>query len=418
MSLFKTSFWSAISTIIKMLAGIITTKIMAIYVGPAGIALLGNFNNITGIFSTFANGATGIGVTKYISEFESEKDKKEVVSLAIRITLICSVIIGMLIILGNEFIAKLIFGEYIYASAIIIVGLTIIFFGLNTSFTSILNGHKYIKEMIIVGIIGNLLSVVLAIIITINYGLLGALVNASVAQILIFFINLRYISKLELFEFKMLATPIKKSLLYKLFKYALMSVVSALVIPMSTLIIRTYIITNFSSNEAGYVQAVWSISSMYLMIVTTTLSIYYLPILSNIKDKLTLRKEIFKGYKFLLPIAIIGGITIILSRELIINILYTTDFLQMKNYFIFQVIGDTFKIASWILAYLMVAKAMTKMYIVTEILFSLLYLILSIVFMNNFGVVGVTYAYALNYFIYLILMVYLFRKILFKKYIS
>lgn len=418
MNFFKTSFWSALSTIIKLASGMVTTKIVSIYVGPAGIGLLGNFNNIIGIFSTFANGAIGVGATKYISEFESEEEKRNVTFHVIKITIICSIVIGGLIVILNSFIAKLIFGRIIYNAVIIVVGLTIIFFGLNTTITAILNGYKNIKAMVIVGIIGNLVSVVLAFAITVKYGLVGALINASIAQIVIFLINLVCISKLRLIDLKMISMSWDKQLIFKLFNYAFMSIVTTLFVPTSIFIIRTYIISNFSLEESGYLQAVWSISSMYLLVITTTLSIYYLPTLSSIKDTLALRNEIFKGYKFLLPIAIIGGIAILLSRDLIINILYTTDFIQMKPYFIFQVVGDTFKIASWILAYLMVAKAMTKVYVITEIIFSLLYLILSILFMNHFGVIGVTYAYALNYFVYLILMVYLFRKILFKKYIQ
>ena len=61
MNLFKTSFWAALSSVIKMLAGIVTSKIMAIYIGPAGITLLGNFNNIVGILTTFSNGAQVLG---------------------------------------------------------------------------------------------------------------------------------------------------------------------------------------------------------------------------------------------------------------------------------------------------------------------------------------------------------------------
>ena len=113
-----------------------------------------------------------------------------------------------------------------------------------------------------------------------------------------------------------------------------------------------------------------------------------------------------------MPLAVLAGVLIFIFRDLIINILYTSEFLPMREYFTFQIIGDGLKIASWILAYLMVAKAMTKLFILTEVIFSLTYVIFSIVFMNLYGSVGVTYGYALNYFLYLILMLFLFRKIL------
>ena len=88
MNLFKTSFWAALSSVIKMLAGIVTSKIMAIYIGPAGIALLGNFNNIVGILTIFSNGAISSGITKYISHSESEVEKRSIVTLVFKFILV------------------------------------------------------------------------------------------------------------------------------------------------------------------------------------------------------------------------------------------------------------------------------------------------------------------------------------------
>ena len=412
MNFFKTSFWAALSSVIKMLAGIVTSKIMAIYIGPAGIALLGNFNNIVGILTTFSNGAISSGITKYISQYESKEEKQSIVSHALKITLACSVLLGIVVIVLKDVLSKMAFGNTEYSNVFIILGVTVVFFGLNATITGVLNGYTYIKELILTGILGSILSMFLAYFITIRFGLFGALINAIISQIFIFVINAFFVNKLKLFNRPMLYEKLDRPLLVNLLKFALMSIVSALVVPVSTLIIRRYVFDNLSGNEAGFGQGMWSISNTYLSVVTTTLSIYYLPTLSGIRDASKLRAEIKNGYKFILPLAVLAGVLIFIFRDLIINILYTSEFLPMREYFTFQIIGDGLKIASWILAYLMVAKAMTKLFILTEVIFSLTYVIFSIVFMNLFGSVGVTYGYALNYFLYLILMLFLFRKIL------
>lgn len=415
MNLIKTSFWSAVSTTAKILAGVITTKIIAIYLGPVGVAFLGNFANITSIMTTFSNGAIGSGVTKYISEFEIVEEKKKVISQAIKINLTCSFIIGIVVIILHNYLAKLAFGDLKYNMAFIVFGYTVIFFGLNTTIAAVLNGYRHIKIIVATGIIGSVISVILAVIITIKFGIMGALLNSSIAQICIFMVNVLFIRKMRLFNFKMIIASIDFTLLRKLLKYSTMNIVSILVVPTSSLIIRKYIFNNFSPNEAGYLQSVWGISAMYLAIVTTTLSIYYLPTLSSIKDNFSLRKEILNGYKLLLPMAIIGGIFIYICRDLIIYLLYTPEFLPMKEYFTFQIIGDTLKIASWLLGYLMIAKAMTRWFIISEIIFSSLYLVLSFLFMHFFGSIGVTYAYALNYFVFLIFVIIIFRKLVFSN---
>lgn len=55
--------------------------------------------------------------------------------------------------------------------------------------------------------------------------------------------------------------------------------------------------------------------------------------------------------------------------------------------------------------FLMLAKAMTKNFIITEIWFGASFVILSYIFINHYyGVVEATYAFALNYLIYWITM--------------
>ena len=85
----------------------------------------------------------------------------------------------------------------------------------------------------------------------------------------------------------------------------------------------------------------------------------------------------------------------------------------MENLFGWQLAGDFFKITSWLLAFLMVAKAMTKWFITTEVVFSLTFVGMGFLFMQSNGVVGITQAYMVNYILYLLMMVWVFRKLLF-----
>jgi PST family polysaccharide transporter len=87
----------------------------------------------------------------------------------------------------------------------------------------------------------------------------------------------------------------------------------------------------------------------------------------------------------------------------------------MEQLFVYQLIGDFFKIAAWLIAYLMLAKAMTKLFIITEILFSTIYLVLGHVCVDLFGLIGLTIAFAINYFVYFLFMGCYFRKLIFSK---
>ena len=87
----------------------------------------------------------------------------------------------------------------------------------------------------------------------------------------------------------------------------------------------------------------------------------------------------------------------------------------MENLFIWQLLGDFFKICSWLLAFLMVAKSMTKTFIATEIIFALIFVGLGFLFMHWSGVLGITQGYLVSYILYMICMVIYFKNLLMGK---
>jgi PST family polysaccharide transporter len=61
----------------------------------------------------------------------------------------------------------------------------------------------------------------------------------------------------------------------------------------------------------------------------------------------------------------------------------------------------------------MIAKSKTKMFISTEIIFSITYVFLAYFLLNKNGIVGVTQAYMINYILYFIVIVtWSFKRIL------
>ena len=148
------------------------------------------------------------------------------------------------------------------------------------------------------------------------------------------------------------------------------------------------------------------------MLVTSTLSVYYLPRLSELKLLRDIKKEVYLGYKIIFPVALFGAITVYLLRDWIIALLFTEAFLPMRDLFLWQMIGDSLKIGSWILAYLMLSKAMTKLFIITEIIFTSTLVGLTYLSTKLFGFEGVSIAYLINYAIYwLIMSLFIFRQL-------
>ncbi|WP_318837135.1 MULTISPECIES: O-antigen translocase [unclassified Providencia] len=401
MTLIKTSLLSLIATFFKMLSGLVINKAVSVYIGPAGLAVIGQFQNFSQVVLIAAQGAINSGVVKYTAEYGQDSPKvPSLFSTAFRISLISSIIVGFLLIIFSSFFSKKILDNIEYSFVFILFGFTIILFVLNGLLLSIINGLKEIRNYIKINIIQSLYSLFFTSLLIYFFGLKGALIALATNQSIIFFVTLFMLRKHTVVIWKNFTSSFDKGISKKLFAFSAMALTSAIMVPTSQFIIRDYIATTQGLDQAGYWQGVWYISTTYLMIVTTALSTYYLPRLSEITTKKELKQEILQGYKILLPIVITCGLVIYLLRDLIIYLLFSDSFTPMKPLFTWQIIGDVFKIASWLLAYIMVAKSLTSMFILTEIIFSFTFTILSIFAVNYIGTIGVTYAYSITYCLY------------------
>ncbi len=404
---------TAISTLVKMLTGLVSVKVVATIIGPSGIALLGQLNNFSTIVMTMASGGINSGITKYVSEYKDCDNKvKGLLSTALRITICCSIIVGLLMIFLHNFLSTFIMLSSEYGYIFIIFGFTILLYALNTMLVSILNGYKEFKKYVSVNIVGSLFGLLFTLGFVLTLGLRGALISAVTFQSVMFLITLWMIRKLPWVSLNFFTRHIEAAILKKYFRYTVMTLVTAATVPVSQMLLRGYVISEISSTEAGWWEGMNRISNMYLMIITSSFSVYYLPRLSEIHDNKELRYEIFKSYRVIIPMLLIGFTLIYFLRYWLIRILFTPDFIPMEQLFIWQLLGDFFKICSWLLAFLMIAKAMTRVFVTTEILFAIIYIISGLVFMHYNGVVGITQAYLCNYILYLFTMLFIFKNIL------
>jgi O-antigen/teichoic acid export membrane protein len=412
----KVFSFTAISTFVKMLTGFISVKVVAVFIGPSGIALLGQLNNFSSIIMTAASGGINNGIIKYVAEHKESPGKvRLLLSTALRITIILSTIIGLFLIFFANYLSRIILFDSSYAYVFVLFGITLTLYTLNGYLMSILNGFKEFHKFVKISIVSSIIGVFFTVGLVYFWQLKGALISAVTYQSIAFFLTALMTLKSPWFATKNFNVRFSKVVLKKYLGYSLMTIVSAATIPVSQLFIRGYVITHLSATEAGWWEGMNRISGMYLMVITSSFGVYYLPRLSEIKEKYELRKEIFTAYKVVVPALILGFLGIYIFRDLIIRILFTADFYPMRNLFAWQLIGDLFKISSWLLAFLMVAKSMTRLYVVTEILFSILFVGLSILFLQNNHVVGVTIANMIVYFIYFITMLIIFRNLIISK---
>ncbi|TDX94498.1 O-antigen translocase [Chryseobacterium daecheongense] len=415
-NLLKIFSLTGISTVIKVVTSYITVKFLASLVGPAGIALIGQLQNFTTILITLGAGGINNGVVKYVAEYKENHSKlREILGNGFRITAFLSLTVGLIIIILSKFLSELILLDRQYSYVFILFGVSLFFVSINNFFISVLNGYQEFKKYVIVNIITSAIGLAFTVGLVVLFNIRGALISMVTYQAVIVFFTVMYIRKLHWFSKVFLWSAWSKKVIKQYVSYSFMTIVSAITVPVTQFVIRRFLIQEYSITDAGYWESMNKISGLYLMLFTSTFSVYYLPKLSEVKDQIVLKNEIFKTYKIFTPILLISLVSIFLLKDLVVYVLFTPNFAPIKKLFFWQVCGDFFKIMSWILAFVMVARSMSRVYVITEISFAVLQIVLTYLFVDYYGLTGAVQAYFVNYFIYFWTMVVLFKNMLFKK---
>lgn len=410
MSLIKTSLLNGIAVAVKVASALVLNKILAVYVGPAGYAIIGQFQNAVSIVVSLAGGVVATGVTKATAQhFDDESKQHAVWQTAIRFSLIASLLAGFSLLFIGHWLSEWLLHWSDMSSVFVWLSLTLPAMAANNLLMAIINGKKEIGIYVTANIIGSLISLLLTGVLTYMFGLYGALVAFTINPAVTLIATAAMVVRLDWFKAKFLWGQMNHKELRELAGFGLMGLTTALTVPVTYMLIRNHLAENLGLAAAGYWQASWKISEIYLMLITTTLTVYYLPRLAEIRAAQELKTEIFKVYRFVMPIVLVGAVSIYALRDFIIQTLFTSDFLPMRELFSWQLTGDVIKIGAFVLAYIMLGRAMVKIYVITEITFCVSFFSLTWVFVSKWGLQGVAIAYAVNYCLYWICMFYFVR---------
>ena len=410
--LFKITSLNSISVLLKIGIGLITSKVLALFVGPSGMALVGNLKNFTASLESITTLGFQNGIVKYVAENKEDKEKiKTIFSTLFSTLFLVSIVLSAVLFFFASYWNFQLFGSHFDFTLVIrCLALLLPWYASSVFFLSFINGLGQYKNVIYINIFGNVIGLLVSVFMIIQMQTLGALLSIVVTPSLLFFVTYYYINK----EFNFFKAINFKSIDYNIIKYlssfSLMALVSSLLGPIVFLAIRNYVIHKVGLEEAGYWETISRISSYYLLFVTTILTIYFLPKLAMARTNEATKTILWSFYKYLLPLFIVGVTIIYFLRFFIIETLLTRAFLPTTNLFFWQLVGDVLKVASWILAFNLLAQKRTVAYITTELFSLLLTYLFSLYFVNQYGIEGIVMAHALTYLVYFFVLGIYFKK--------
>ena len=410
--LFKITSLNSVSVILKIIIGFVSSKVIAVFIGPSGMALVGNLRNFVASIEGVATLGFTNGIVKYVAEKDDKQEELKQFLSTVFITLFCVILIlSVSLYFLADYLSQEIFGSLFQFEAVFkAFAIALPWYIASIIIVAIINGFGEFKKVIYINIIGNILGLLITVGLIFFYKTFGALLAVIISPSVLFFVTLFFINKkINLFQLISIKS-FDFSVLKPMSEYSLMALFSMIIGPMVYLAIRNSVIENLDINQAGYWEALTRISNYYLLFLTTVLTVYFLPKLSKATSNKETKSVFWSYYKGIIPIFLVGLIMVYLLKDILIQILFTKEFLPVSKLFIWQLVGDFFKALSLILGYQFFAKKLTKAFIITEIISLTILWFSSTYLLSIYGIEGIVMAHAFTFFMYFVVLGIYFRK--------
>jgi PST family polysaccharide transporter len=400
---------------VKIIAGILISKFIAIHIGPQGMALIGNLRNFLSAIQSISISGLYNGVVKFISQVKTNADElTKTLSTVFYFGFFSSILLAFLCYYNAELINDLVFSaNYNYTYVVEALSIVLPFYALNMFAFSIMNGFSKYKILLIINIISQILALLVTLLLIWQNNIDGALVAVVITPALNLLITIVGIAFRQNLMSSIRITHVSFKILNSLSPYMVMALVSAIALPIVMIIIRNYLIAEIGIKAAGYWTAMTRVSDYYLMFINSLMALYILPRFAEINSRKAFRKEVFSFYKTIMPA--FAGLLIIIyfSRSLLINILFTEDFRPVEDLFGYQLLGDFIRVLSMVIAYQFLAKKMFAHFIILEVFLFVMMYFSSIYLIDIFGLKGAVMGHCLSYFMHFGIILLIFGSSLF-----
>ena len=393
----------------RIVMGLVLIKIIAFYLGAEGMGQMGQFMSMATMVYMVAGGGVTNAVIKYVAEYASSP--KQLLRFLSAATTYSFIFCGALFFVGLVFsisIAQAVFNDPGMYWVIIVLACVQPLFAFVNLVVGVSNGLMQTQVYSKIQITGSVLALPVIWFLIVQYGLAGAALSVLVVYAITcipafyFYVNSNFFGKVKLRKFKLFEFK-------RLSAFTLMMLTSALTFPVVEMIVRHVLIESSGFSDAGIWQGAIKLSSAYLGFFTVFLAYYFMPIISRLENKRDIGRLTLKFLISMMVLFGVGASVFYMIRGLLIPLILAESFSKLGDVIIYQLVGDFFRVSSYVIGFVAVAKAATKLYIVAELLQNGLFLLSAMLMLHLYGDIGaVMVAYAISYVVYFFISVVVF----------
>ncbi|MDB9851454.1 O-antigen translocase [Amylibacter sp.] len=412
-SLIKSMLVIGSAQVVNILISIFKMKVLAVLIGPSGVGLLSIYNSLLSMVKETA----GLGMwSSGVREIASSRGDEATLSRVRRVLFTAHLIQGILAMIAvwllRERIAIWLFGDTVRATEVGLIGIAVLIGLLASAQAALLQGLRKIGDLGRVTVLGAFLGTLAGLAVVWLQGENGLIWFILVQPLAVVLIALHYTRRLPKPITARLSLVETWDLWKPMAKLGAAFMLSGLATTTTLLLVRGHISQELGLDAAGYFAAAWGITMTYVSFLLVAMGADYYPRLTEvIHDKVVAVRLMNEQAQLGLTI---GGPVLLLLIGLapwMITLLYSSAFEPAVTLLQWQVLGNVFKLASWALAFSIIAAARGKTFFLMELSFNIVFLSMVFVFLPYVGLEVTAYAFVLGYLVYLTIVYVLAHSI-------
>ena len=381
--------------VLNILCSLIRNKLVAMWIGPAGVGLFGIFNQALEMLNTATNLGVRNSSVRDISQAVEKRDSS-MISRIITVVRRWSLWLGLggaLITMAiAPLLSRLTFGDFNHIWHYVALSAAVLFMALTNGEYAVLQGLSKLKKLARVTVSGTLGGLLISI--PMFYFLREDSVLPSIIVYALCVMAAALFTKDKEFPKAKVTSRETVSMGADFIKLGVFMTLGSFVAMLASYIFVSWLNITSGKETVGFYQAGYTLVDKYAGLVFVALGYEYYPRLARVAGS-SMRLRVFVSNQINLSFMVLTPclLAFILLRSHLVWLLYSKEFLVILTYISWGGVGTVLRATSWCFSFVMLAKGDGKIFLITESLDAVIGLALNIVCFSLWGVDGLGFAY-------------------------
>ena len=396
--------------VFTIIISIIRTKFIAVLLGPAGMGIAGLLTSTTGLISSLTNFGLGTSAVRNVAAAYGTGNEARIAS-SVTVLKRCVWITGILgtlvMLVMSPWLSQFTFGNRDYTLAFIWISITLLFTQLTTGKLVVLQGMRKLQYLAKASITGSALGLIITVPLYFRFGIDGIVPVIIVTSVISLSFSWYFANKIKI-------QPIKVSRIRtiaegkNMLTMGFMINTSMLIATGASYLVSIFISRTGGVSQVGLYAAGFAIINGYVGLIFTAIGTDYYPRLSAVANSNDLCRQTI-NQQAEIALLLLGPIitTFLVFIQWVVIILYSNKFSAVDTMIHWAILGVFFKAASWSIAFVFLAKGVSKLFFWNELFGNIYFFVLNILGYHFMGLTGLGISFMIGYLLYLIQVFFL-----------